>query len=81
MAWAKQKNGGITPPNIFISNSDLVVMGSKDADNSIQSAVKFFKENQITELSIPKEIVFVEKLPLLGTGKIDYVAARNLYQI
>jgi AAA domain/Primase C terminal 2 (PriCT-2) len=47
IAWAKQKNGGITPPNIFISNSDLVVMGSKDADNSIQSAVKFFKENQI----------------------------------
>lgn len=38
----------------------------------------YFKENQITELSIPKEIVVVEKLPLLGTGKVDYVEVKNL---
>lgn len=38
----------------------------------------YFKENQITELSVPKEIIVVEKLPLLGTGKVDYVAIKNL---
>ena len=38
----------------------------------------FFKENQITELSVPKEIIAVEKLPLLGTGKIDYITVQNL---
>jgi acyl-[acyl-carrier-protein]-phospholipid O-acyltransferase / long-chain-fatty-acid--[acyl-carrier-protein] ligase len=38
----------------------------------------FFKENQITELSIPKEIIAVEKLPLLGTGKVDYVGVREV---
>ena len=64
MAWAKQKNRGITPPNIFISNSDLVVMGSKDADNSIQSAVKFFKENQIK----PDFIVIDTLVDSLGTA-------------
>lgn len=64
MAWAKQKNEGITPPNIFISNSDLVVMGSKDADNSIQSAVKFFKENQIK----PDFIVIDTLVDSLGTA-------------
>jgi acyl-[acyl-carrier-protein]-phospholipid O-acyltransferase/long-chain-fatty-acid--[acyl-carrier-protein] ligase len=37
----------------------------------------YFKENQITELSVPKEIITVEKLPLLGTGKIDYVSVRE----
>jgi len=38
----------------------------------------YFKANQITELSVPKEIIAVEKLPLLGTGKIDYVAIKNI---
>ncbi len=38
----------------------------------------YFKENQITELSVPKEIIVVEKLPLLGTGKVDYVAVKNI---
>jgi acyl-[acyl-carrier-protein]-phospholipid O-acyltransferase/long-chain-fatty-acid--[acyl-carrier-protein] ligase len=38
----------------------------------------YFKENQITELSVPKEIIAVEKLPLLGTGKVDYVEIKNL---
>ena len=38
----------------------------------------YFKENQITELSVPKEIISVEKLPLLGTGKIDYISVKNL---
>ena len=40
--------------------------------------LSYFKENQITELSVPKEIVTVEKIPLLGTGKIDYVSVKNL---
>jgi acyl-[acyl-carrier-protein]-phospholipid O-acyltransferase/long-chain-fatty-acid--[acyl-carrier-protein] ligase len=38
----------------------------------------FFKENQISELGVPKEIIVVEKLPLLGTGKIDYVTVKTL---
>ena len=38
----------------------------------------YFKENQIAELSVPKEIIVVEKLPLLGTGKVDYVIIKEL---
>ena len=38
----------------------------------------YFKENQIAELSVPKEIIVVEKLPLLGTGKVDYVMVKEL---
>ena len=38
----------------------------------------YFRENQITELSVPKEIIAVENLPLLGTGKIDYVKVKEL---
>ena len=30
-------------------------------------------KNGISELAVPKEIKVVDEIPLLGTGKIDYV--------
>lgn len=38
----------------------------------------YFRENQISELAVPKEIMAVENLPLLETGKIDYVKVKEL---
>jgi non-ribosomal peptide synthetase component E (peptide arylation enzyme) len=31
------------------------------------------KANGIVELAVPKQIVSLEALPVLGTGKVDYV--------
>lgn len=36
------------------------------------------KEQGISELWVPKEIVVVDKIPLLGTGKVDYVTAKQI---
>lgn len=36
------------------------------------------REAGYPELSVPRKIVFVESLPLLGTGKTDYVTLRQL---
>jgi acyl-[acyl-carrier-protein]-phospholipid O-acyltransferase/long-chain-fatty-acid--[acyl-carrier-protein] ligase len=41
----------------------------------------FFREGQISELAVPREIIAVEKLPLLGTGKVDYVKVKELAQV
>jgi acyl-[acyl-carrier-protein]-phospholipid O-acyltransferase/long-chain-fatty-acid--[acyl-carrier-protein] ligase len=32
----------------------------------------------VPEISVPKKIVYVEKIPVLGTGKLDYVSITNL---
>lgn len=37
----------------------------------------YFKQVGFTELAVPKDIIAVEKLPLLGTGKVDYVAVKE----
>jgi acyl-[acyl-carrier-protein]-phospholipid O-acyltransferase / long-chain-fatty-acid--[acyl-carrier-protein] ligase len=37
-----------------------------------------FRRVGLTELSIPRRVINMEKLPLLGTGKTDYVRARRL---
>jgi len=36
------------------------------------------KNDGVGELSVPRQIVSVKKMPVLGTGKIDYVSAEKL---
>jgi acyl-[acyl-carrier-protein]-phospholipid O-acyltransferase/long-chain-fatty-acid--[acyl-carrier-protein] ligase len=38
------------------------------------------KDQGIAELMIPKSIQIVERMPLLGTGKVDYVGVKNLVE-
>ena len=37
-----------------------------------------YLQKEITKLAIPKEILFMEEPPVLGTGKFDYVKAKSL---
>jgi acyl-[acyl-carrier-protein]-phospholipid O-acyltransferase/long-chain-fatty-acid--[acyl-carrier-protein] ligase len=53
----------------------ILMTTKKDAQRSEISV--YVRENGISELSIPKEIIVVDGLPLLGTGKIDYVQITN----
>ena len=41
--------------------------------------VKHMKANKLSELMIPKEVVVIDDLPLLGSGKIDYVSLNQKY--
>lgn len=43
-----------------------------------QDILAYFKENDVSELAVPKNVVAVEKLPLLGTGKVDYVGVKKM---
>ena len=38
----------------------------------------FAKAHHFGDLNVPKKIIFIEKLPLLGTGKTDYQTAKEL---
>lgn len=57
---------------------EQLVLVTTNSTLTRQEISTFFKANQITELSVPKEIIVVEKLPLLGTGKVDYVGVKEL---
>lgn len=43
-----------------------------------EAITKHFKEQGINELAIPRKILHMDALPLLGTGKVDYQKAKGL---
>ncbi|MBP7709911.1 MAG: hypothetical protein KA100_02445 [Rickettsiales bacterium] len=61
-----------------VKKGEQLVLTTTSSTLTRQDIFTYFRENGISELAVPKEIIFLEKLPLLGTGKIDYVALREL---
>lgn len=53
----------------------ILITENKTADRKRLQEVA--RENQIGELFIPREIMIVNKLPVLGTGKIDYMTLQK----
>ena len=54
----------------------VIITNNKDA--KIQDVIDYFKQHQLAEISIPKEIRFREDIPLLGTGKINYIELEKI---
>ena len=49
----------------------LLYTNNKNATR--QEFMAFARTRHVSELMIPAEIIFMEKLPMLGTGKVDLV--------
>ncbi len=39
--------------------------------------IKAFKEKGLSELSLPRRLYFIDNMPLLGSGKVNYVAVKT----
>lgn len=56
----------------------IFVTANEDAE--IKDIRRYFKDAGLSELWIPKEVVFMKKPPLLGTGKFDYLTAKKILE-
>jgi acyl-[acyl-carrier-protein]-phospholipid O-acyltransferase/long-chain-fatty-acid--[acyl-carrier-protein] ligase len=54
----------------------ILITEYKDAERKPLQSVA--REKQIGELSIPKQIIIVDKIPVLGSGKTDYIGLSKL---
>ncbi len=56
----------------------ILVTNNKNAERKqLQSAAK---DNHISELAIPRKVMIIDNIPLLGTGKIDYIGLTKLVE-
>lgn len=74
--WPESMHAVVTVPDEKKGEQLVLVTTHVNPDKS--EIVRYARANGITELSAPKLIHVVDKLPLLGSGKVDYVAIQQL---
>lgn len=62
------------------AKGEMAVLFTTNKDLERGLLVKAAKDLGISELMVAKQIYYVDTIPLLGTGKTDYVALKNLAQ-
>lgn len=76
--WAGAGNAVVAVPDSKKGERLILVSTETDVDTSRLSA--WARENGAPELAVPKKVVKVEVIPVLGTGKTDYVAIQKLVE-
>lgn len=60
------------------SKGEQLVMMSTLENFDRKALITYAKENHINELQVPRQYLRVSEIPLMGTGKVHYVAAQAL---
>jgi len=60
---------------------EKLVLVTERGDAEVGRIVEWAREHGAPELAVPKKIVKVRDLPVLGTGKTDYVAIQSLVDL
>jgi len=74
--WPGSQHAVVTQPDLNKGEQLILVTSYKDADR--RELVKLMQTNGVAELNVPKRIIKVKELPLLGSGKTDYPAVNQL---
>jgi len=69
--WPDAMHAVVTRPDARKGEQLVLLTTTPDANAAQLQA--WARNNGVTELAIPRDVRFVETLPVLGTGKLDYV--------
>ncbi len=74
--WPDNNHAVVSIPDAKKGEALVLVTDRENAERSEISA--YAKEQGIGDLSVPRNIKVVDEIPLLGTGKTDYVSVQKL---
>ena len=77
-AWPGERHAAITLPDP--KKGEQVVLVSEFGQASRDDLLKAAKASGIAEIMVPKSVMAVDELPLLGSGKTDYPGVTALVQ-
>ena len=76
--WPEARHAVIAVPDSRKGEKLVLVTDRKDADSS--RLAQWAREHGAPELAVPKKILRVAEVPVLGTGKTDYVAIQKMVE-
>ncbi len=59
---------------------EQLVLVTEKSDASREPLLAYAKDQGIAEIMMPKTIRIVDRIPMLATGKLDYVGVGNLVE-
>lgn len=68
--WPDHGHAAIALPDPYKGEQIVLVTNNPDANRS--DLVGWVQNHGVTELAIPRRIVYADEIPVLGTGKTDY---------
>jgi len=74
--WPEQAHAIVNIPDAKKGEQLVLVTEKREAGRD--ELTTFAKREGIAEIGIPRTIVEVDKMPLLGTGKVDYVRVKQI---
>jgi acyl-[acyl-carrier-protein]-phospholipid O-acyltransferase/long-chain-fatty-acid--[acyl-carrier-protein] ligase len=74
--WPAHVHAAVTVPDE--RKGEQIILLTTQAQSEREMLIRHFKTQRLPELAIPKRILIVHEIPLLGTGKTDYQSARRL---
>ncbi len=74
--WPDNMHAAVTIPDARKGEQIVLVTDSKEANRSDLHG--WASNHGVPELSVPRRIIHVDEVPLLGTGKTNYVAVQKI---
>ncbi len=74
--WPNARHVAVSVPHE--RKGEMVVLLTESDQTAIEPMAEQYRAHGLTELSLPRKILLVESIPLLGSGKTDYVKARDM---
>jgi acyl-[acyl-carrier-protein]-phospholipid O-acyltransferase/long-chain-fatty-acid--[acyl-carrier-protein] ligase len=74
--WPSHQHAVVNMPDA--KKGERLILVTTNLNASREDVVSYAKLNQMGEISIPKIILSVKNMPLLGTGKVDYMGVKEL---
>ena len=47
---------------------------------TVRALLAAARERGVAEIQVPRDVMVIDKMPLLGTGKVDYPAVQRLVE-
>ncbi|MDX8531328.1 AMP-binding protein [Mesorhizobium sp. VK25A] len=74
--WPEERHAAVAVPDK--RRGERIVLVTTAGDANPEELRQFGKKAGAAELMVPNDIIKVEEIPVLGSGKTDYISARKL---
>lgn len=74
--WPNHTHAIVAIPDEKKGEQLILLTENKEAQR--QEITEYVRQQGLSELGLPKKIIYVDQVPVLGTGKIDYLTAQEI---